>query len=88
MKRGAAKIISESLTQELKGFINQILPFMKLLTRPQMGAKQWKEIETTLGVNLSEEGDDSYESLNLNKVLDAGLQDHVDKIEALRSRIA
>lgn len=80
-KRNTAKLLSDSLISELKIYLDETIPFVKILTNLKINS-HWVRLEKFLGLKLlnKNEGAGTYESLNIDGVLGIGLQNHVDKI--------
>jgi len=75
-KRQSAKKIADSLLNEVKEFINESIPLMLLICNPGMRDRHWTDIENITGLHIPKG-----EVLNMNAILEIGLQHTVKEIE-------
>jgi hypothetical protein len=75
-KRRLAKNVADSVLVEVKDFIKESIPLMKLICNPGMRERHWIEIETLTGVVVPHQ-----EVLRMDIMLEIGLQNYVKEIE-------
>lgn len=75
-KRRLAKNVADSVLVEVKEFIKEGIPLMKLICNPGMRERHWKEIESLTGISIPQD-----EVLRMDVMLEAGLQNYIREIE-------
>lgn len=75
-KRQTAKRIADTLTNEVKEFINESVPLMLLICNPGMRERHWKDIEALTGVVVPKG-----EVLTVSMMIELGLHKYVKEIE-------